>query len=140
MLKKCCNSFLFGKCPTQHEPIPNEWATKLKVLINAAADCMWSLYSELSVWLLYKIINACSDFLIKAAEPLQYNSSNTLIIDDYDEVYNTQNNNCIHIKPFEFSEKNSHRDKYLKHLKHELIKMNKKDPRLAEKINKNINS
>lgn len=42
-----------------------------------------------------------------------YNKKNTFIIDDYDEVYNTQRNNCIIVKPFEFTDKNSEEDIYL---------------------------
>jgi TFIIF-interacting CTD phosphatase-like protein len=42
-----------------------------------------------------------------------YNEDNTFIIDDNSEVYSTQPNRCIHVKPFEFTAKNSHKDKEL---------------------------
>lgn len=45
-----------------------------------------------------------------------YNKNNTYIIDDYDEVYKTQPNNCIRAPPFDFKEENSHNDKFLKEL------------------------
>ena len=46
---------MFGKWPTQQDPIPNEWATKLNVLINAAADWIWSLYSKLSEYIHFHV-------------------------------------------------------------------------------------
>ncbi len=46
-----------------------------------------------------------------------YNKDNTVIIDDYDEVYKTQPSNCIIAKPFEFSDKKSYQDTYLAKLK-----------------------
>ena len=42
-----------------------------------------------------------------------YNKDNVKIIDDYDEVYHTQPNNCIRIKPFEFRKKYSEYDNEL---------------------------
>jgi len=55
-----------------------------------------------------------------------YNSTNTVIIDDYDEVYKTQPGNCIIAKPFEFTDDNSENDKYLFHLQKGLKKMKQK--------------
>lgn len=76
------------------------------------------------LWDVYKIDN--------------YERSNTLIIDDYDEVYNTQKDNCIHIKGFEFLDKNSHKDKHLKYIKKELQSMDKNDVKAVYKINQNM--
>lgn len=45
-----------------------------------------------------------------------YNKNNTIILDDYDEVYNTQNNNCIIAEPFKFIENNSENDNFFKNL------------------------
>lgn len=45
-----------------------------------------------------------------------YNKKNTMILDDYDEVYKTQPNNCIVAKPFEFTHQNSEKDNFLKTL------------------------
>lgn len=50
-----------------------------------------------------------------------YDKTNTLIIDDLNEVHSAQPNNCINIAPFEFFNKNSEVDSKLveimKHLK-----------------------
>lgn len=43
-----------------------------------------------------------------------FNENNTVILDDYNEVYNTQPKNCIVAKPFEFKNKNSEKDTFLK--------------------------
>lgn len=43
-----------------------------------------------------------------------YSKENTVIFDDYDEVYNTQKENCIIAQPFKFAETNSEKDKFLK--------------------------
>jgi TFIIF-interacting CTD phosphatase-like protein len=45
-----------------------------------------------------------------------YNKNNTIILDDYDEVYDTQNNNCIIAEPFKFVENNSENDNFFKNL------------------------
>lgn len=50
-----------------------------------------------------------------------YNKNNTIIIDDYDEVYNTQPKNCIQIIPFKFIKKGSENDDELIKIK-EVIK------------------
>lgn len=42
-----------------------------------------------------------------------YNKNNTIIIDDYDEVKDTQPSNCILIKGFEFKDQNSENDTFL---------------------------
>lgn len=42
-----------------------------------------------------------------------YNKNNTFIIDDYDEVYDTQPDNCIIAIPFEFEDTNSNKDDFL---------------------------
>lgn len=52
-----------------------------------------------------------------------YDKTNTVILDDYDEVHKTQPGNCIIAYPFEFMDKNSENDKFLSILKPELKKM-----------------
>lgn len=46
-----------------------------------------------------------------------YNEKNTLIIDDYDEVYNCQPENAIHIKAFEILDRDSEKDDELLKIK-----------------------
>jgi TFIIF-interacting CTD phosphatase-like protein len=53
----------------------------------------------------------------------EYTIDNTVILDDYDEVYNTQKDNCIIAKPFEFSHEGSESDKFLKQLIPKLKRM-----------------
>lgn len=55
-----------------------------------------------------------------------YSKYNTYILDDYDEVYETQPENCIIAKPFYFTEKNSENDNFLPKLTKKLKKMKKK--------------
>jgi len=55
-----------------------------------------------------------------------YNSKNTIILDDYDEVYNTQPGNCIIAEAFEFTEEGSENDDFLKRLVPKLKKMKEK--------------
>ena len=43
----------------------------------------------------------------------KYSPYNTFILDDYDEVYNTQPQNCIEAPPFYFTKKGSEKDKFL---------------------------
>lgn len=62
-----------------------------------------------------------------------YNKDNTIIIDDYEEVYETQPENCIIAVPFEFEKENSHKDKYLKDLRKQLSKS-----KSASEINKGM--
>ena len=45
-----------------------------------------------------------------------FSKDNTVILDDYDEVYNSQPKNCIIAKPFEFKDKNSPKDDFLDNL------------------------
>jgi len=82
---------------------------------------------DLSIlWELYKITG--------------YSSENTIIIDDYDEVYNTQKNNCIVALPFEFGESNSEKDIYLEKLQ-EILNISKNSntsSKLVKKANKYI--
>jgi len=49
-----------------------------------------------------------------------YNSNNTVILDDYDEVFKTQPENCIEAVPFEFTEEGSENDVFLKNLTKQL--------------------
>ena len=55
-----------------------------------------------------------------------YTPENTIILDDYKEdVYKSQPNNCIIAIPFEFKNKNSEKDKFLKDIIPYLEKINK---------------
>ena len=45
-----------------------------------------------------------------------YSKENTVILDDYEEVFNTQNDNCIVAEKFKFVNKNSENDKFLTQL------------------------
>lgn len=54
-----------------------------------------------------------------------YNKDNTVILDDYSEVYKTQPDNCIMAFPFEFKDKDSENDTFLKDLIPKLEKMKK---------------
>jgi len=70
-----------------------------------------------------------------------YSRKNTVIIDDYDEVYKTQPDNCIIAYPFEFENEGSENDDYLTLLEQELVKMNKnKAVKLADNPNTTIKS
>lgn len=51
-----------------------------------------------------------------------FNKDNTVIIDDYDEVFNTQKKNCIRAPEFKYSEDDSHNCDFLKNLKEILNK------------------
>ena len=52
-----------------------------------------------------------------------YRDDNTIIIDDYDEVFNTQKDNCILAVPFEFTEDGSEDDVFLNDLTKKLMRM-----------------
>jgi len=77
-----------------------------------------------TIWDLYKIVG--------------FDQNNTVIIDDYDEVYKTQPNNCIIAQPFEFNDDKSDKDDYLLRLQSAMSKMENKFP--AHKINQEMNS
>jgi len=49
-----------------------------------------------------------------------FSENNTFIIDDYDEVYETQPNNCIAIAPFNFTDEGSEKDSYLYKIRKQL--------------------
>jgi len=75
-----------------------------------------------------------------------YNQINTFIIDDYDEVFETQPNNCISIQPFEFTKDGSENDKilkdliqHLKKIKDSKTKESKSPVHLINKLLKTIN-
>jgi hypothetical protein len=72
----------------------------------------------------------------------KFNKHNTVILDDYDEVYNTQPNNCIIAKPFEFLDEDSEKDMFLIDLIPELeklkLRIQKEDKNLAKDVNKNL--
>lgn len=57
-----------------------------------------------------------------------YDEKNTVIIDDYDEVHRTQNNNCLIAIPFEFTKENSHKDNYLENAEKSLKKISSGTP------------
>jgi TFIIF-interacting CTD phosphatase-like protein len=67
-----------------------------------------------------------------------FNKDNTIILDDYDEVYKTQKENCILAIPFEFLDSNSTKDKFLKKLKKELKNIKEGNPAVA--INEKLNT
>jgi len=66
-----------------------------------------------------------------------YTQNNTIIIDDYDEVHKTQPKNCVIAEAFEFFNKNSHKDKYLRRLKKRCLNLCASD-NIAHKINKSM--
>ena len=71
-----------------------------------------------------------------------YSKENTIILDDYNEVYNTQKNNCIVALPFEYIDSDSHKDSYLEKLEDILsssvnIKNSSKLVKIANKHIKN---
>lgn len=81
------------------------------------------------LWDIYKLSN--------------YNKNNTFIIDDYNDVYISQPENCIIAIPFNYNDKNSDKDRFLNKLTKFLYKIkkyyenHKKIPQLSV-INKNL--
>jgi hypothetical protein len=73
-----------------------------------------------------------------------FSPENTLILDDYDEVYNSQPKNCIVAKPFEFNDKNSPKDNFLEKLTNEVRMIVEKSNKgesvqtVVEEINKKL--
>ena len=65
-----------------------------------------------------------------------FNRRNTVILDDYDEVHNTQPDNCIIAAPFEFNEDGSENDTYLKKLQQSLSTM--RQGKLAKGVNSSL--
>jgi TFIIF-interacting CTD phosphatase-like protein len=65
-----------------------------------------------------------------------YNEDNTIIIDDYKEVYDTQPDNCVKAFPFEFTDKGSENDQYLENLQRALFTISKGRP--AVSVNKSL--
>lgn len=71
-----------------------------------------------------------------------YSKENTVILDDYDEVHNTQPKNCIIAMPFEFKKDNSEGDDFLEKLLPQVrylndkIKAGESISRTVEEINK----
>jgi len=55
-----------------------------------------------------------------------FDLNSTYIIDDHPEVYKTQPKNCIHIKPFEFTDRRSYEDTELNNIKNKLEKITSK--------------
>ena len=66
------------------------------------------------------------------------NKDNTIILDDYDEVYETQPNNCIFVPPFEFTDDKSENDNFLLDLQVYLDNFNKSGIKSISSINKKI--
>jgi len=66
------------------------------------------------------------------------NVKNIFILDDNDEVFETQPKNCIKAKPFEYNDQDSHKDYFLKKLKDKLIDTKKLDTDELNNILKNI--
>ena len=64
-----------------------------------------------------------------------YRPDNTVILDDYDEVFNTQKDNCILAVPFEFTEEGSENDVFLKNLTKKLKTMVKEGKDFKSVIN-----
>lgn len=54
-----------------------------------------------------------------------YTANNTIIIDDYNEVFKTQPDNCIVAIPFEFTKEGSENDNFLEKLIPKMEKMHK---------------
>jgi hypothetical protein len=72
--------------------------------------------------------------------PEKYNKKNTFIIDDYDEVSNTQLDQCIRAPAFKFKNKNSEKDIFLKQVKEQLQNIKDQEhENLSIKINLNLN-
>jgi hypothetical protein len=69
-----------------------------------------------------------------------YNEDNTFILDDYDEVFKTQPDNCIPVKPFEFTKEGSENDDFLKQVMNHLkkIKKSKRSKSPAYYVNKEL--
>jgi TFIIF-interacting CTD phosphatase-like protein len=68
-----------------------------------------------------------------------FSCDNTFIVDDYDEVYNTQKQNCIRAPPFYFTKENSHQDKFLNILQGYLKKcLEKEDLNCVKLINDEV--
>jgi len=63
-----------------------------------------------------------------------YNENNVVIFDDYfEDVHKNQKGNCIIAKPFEFKDKDSNKDKFLKILEKYLKEIVLKDPENLKK-------
>ena len=67
-----------------------------------------------------------------------YNEDNTIILDDYNEVYNSQPANCIIAKPFEFTDDNSYQDKFLHDLQEAMEKYKNSGKKLATLVNDSL--
>jgi hypothetical protein len=65
------------------------------------------------------------NFLWNVIKLKKYTPENTLIIDDREDVHQTQPHNSIFIRPFYFTEKNSHLDKELIQVKKQILKFKK---------------
>lgn len=69
-----------------------------------------------------------------------YDRNKIFILDDFDEVYNTQPNRCIIAEPFEFQEEGSENDRFLKDLIPKLEKVKKRVEKGSTNPLKGINN
>jgi hypothetical protein len=72
--------------------------------------------------------------------PEKYNKRNTFIVDDYDEVYDTQPENCIIAPPFKFKHKESDKDTFLKDIVPLMKEYMKDEKEFSSRINKKLNN
>lgn len=70
----------------------------------------------------------------------KYKKSNTLILDDYDEVYNTQPSNCIIAEEFRFKNSGSENDTFLRDIIPFMKEINKRNDSGASFVNSNMKS
>ncbi len=94
--------------------------------VNASKKIKNQTKSLALLWDVYKLPN--------------YNQNNTLILDDYDEVYNSQKNNCIFMKAFEFTDEDSENDNFLSQLQDKIQTYINKDTKDVQIICNNINT
>ncbi len=71
----------------------------------------------------------------------EYPLNTTYILDDYDEVYKTQPDNCLIAEPFNFTDRKSHQDEFLMRAREALEKIknsnNNERVEILKKFNKN---
>jgi TFIIF-interacting CTD phosphatase-like protein len=70
--------------------------------------------------------------------PEKYNEMNTFIVDDYDEVYETQPENCIIAPPFKFKHRDSEKDTFLKDIVPLMKEEMSKEREFSSTINKKL--
>jgi TFIIF-interacting CTD phosphatase-like protein len=80
-------------------------------------------------------------YKLTAVSENTYKPENTIILDDYDEVHETQIGNCIRVPEFQFTKENSDKDDFLPKLTAELRTLDfnyKKDGKVEDSV-KEIN-